>query len=151
MKVIVFPHSPYEFPDPYDLYLFIGGLLREREGNYRIRTDSHLDDNVPRRSFVLFHKKDVIVGYAVVETPPRKMINPDYDELLRESKIYGYKYEPELYDRIIKFFPESIVALGTEHWIPRKSVEKIVAKENIYRDYIELPSDAITKILSCIP
>ena len=151
MKVIVFPHSSDEFPDPYHLYMFLGSYLRDREGYYRVRTDSHLDNDVPKGSVVFFHKKDVIVGFAIVEIPPRNMNSSDYDDLKRESRKLGYKYEPKLYDRIIKFFPESVIAFRIEHWIPRKVVEKKVGKQNIYRDYVELPVETITQIFSSIP
>lgn len=151
MKVIIFPHSPAEFSDPYELYSYLSGYLKDRGGNYRIRTDSHLSDIVPKGSFVFFHKTDKLVGFAVVEDPPRAMNNSDYEDLKRESELLEYAYRPEDYDRIIKFYPESIVALKIEHWIHRKLVEEKINKENIYRDYVELPPSVITDILSQIP
>lgn len=118
-KVVFFPHSDKEFEDEYALRNWLDMELRVyRKGEYHMKKAQGLGE-LEEGSIVFFHRNNWVVGYAIVEKPPKRTTG-------KERERYGQEFE-----NTVKFIPESISALSDNQFLSRQEVEKIVGKKLI--------------------
>lgn len=113
-KVVFFPHSDDEFKSPEELREWLATDLKNRGGYYRLHNPQGLG-LLEKGSIVFFRKKDYVVGMAVVEE--------DIRDLTEEEKNINSDYQ-----KVIKFFPESIWAFNDSEFINVNKITGIISK-----------------------
>lgn len=116
-KVVFFPHSDKEFEDEYASRNWLDVELRVyRKGEYHMKKAQGLGE-LEEGSIVFFHRNNWVVGYAIVEKPPRKTTKQEKDR------------NGEEYENIVKFIPESISAWSDNQFLSRQEVNHIIGKQ----------------------
>jgi hypothetical protein len=138
-KIVFFPHSKEEFENEFELRNWLDLELRVyQRGEYKLKKAKGLAD-LDEGSIVFFHRNNWVVGFAIVEQSKRKTT--------REEKE---KYDTS-FEYVVKFIPESIIALNDKQFIQISEIEKVVGKK-IRRGYpiVEDPNNllSIFKILA---
>lgn len=113
-KAVFFPHSDVEFKSPEELREWLATELKNRGGYYMLHNPQSLG-SLEKGSIVFFRKKDYVVGMAIVEE--------DLRDLTEEEKNINSHYE-----KVIKFFPESIWAFTNSEFINIKRITQIISK-----------------------
>jgi hypothetical protein len=113
-KAVFFPHSGDEFKSPEELREWLATELKNRGGFYRLHNPQSLG-SLEKGSIVFFRKKDYVVGMAIVEE--------DLRGLTEEEKNINSDYE-----KVIKFFPESIWAFTNSEFINIDKITGIISK-----------------------
>ena len=130
--VCIFPHSDDEFSNTDDLRDFLTDELpsEERGGEYLLRQLGWKDKDFKARvvpdSLVLFRKRSVIVGDAVVKQPIIELIPP-------EEGIYYHKivFEP----KSIRVYRTDINISRIEAWAGRRVYARFYAIVGLREDY----------------
>ena len=116
LKAVFFPHTDEEFESPEELRDWLGHDLKKyRRGGYHMRNPAGLGQ-LENGSLVFFHKKNFVVGCAVVE------------EGIRESTAEQIDRFGEEFQHFIKFIPESIWAWNNGQFLTDEEVYGITGK-----------------------
>lgn len=137
--VCIFPHSDNEFATENDLRDFLLNTLPEEEkGRYLLRKLGWKDKDFMLRtipgSLVLFRKKGVVVGEAVMISPIQKLERPESSKTERGIPM-DYYHEVLLDTRNIKVYPEPLPVTELERWLGRKLYPQYYAILGTPQDY----------------
>lgn len=134
-----------DFDDKYELRDWLAGTLRkERNGWYRLKKASGLGD-LERGSMVFFVKDDAIVGCGVVQKGIRPITK-------RDRNKYGWNDKEDMvFEKMIKFFPDSIWAFAERQFLDRRVAAKVAGKRGIGQGFPKIADKDILRIFARIP
>lgn len=138
-------HSDDQFETPSDLMEWLNTSLRNTHGGYyRFRTGPKLKALEPG-SIVLFYKKNLIVGSAVVEKASRPL-KPDEKD--RCDEIHGTDNNCSGLENIIKFFPNSIWVWNEQELVDADEFEEITGCKLKY--YVSIKPEHVLEIFNLV-